>query len=281
LHWVLTTLSANESQSSPVIIVVDAIDKFAQSSRQTLLYSLFDRVQATGGVPLSVIGMSTRLDFVSLLEKRVRSRFSHRSLIIPALDHEVLHLAAAEWVEHDPITLSSEWKYVIRLIFTISGTLSDIQAILLPAVCALPDASCCDLSLALMAKGLATWKSTFSPTCHHLHFLHLAILAAAHCLVQHRNVSSYTFEQLYDVYVVRVKPTKLIPLFKRAVAFRAFSDLVENGFFALSSGGDKRGIAPTGLLREFVQVSLNVPVSVITSCLISHPASLPQLSKWI
>ena len=48
---------------------------------QTLLYNLFDIAQAKKA-PIAVIGCSTRVDVAELLEKRVKSRFSHRWLYL-------------------------------------------------------------------------------------------------------------------------------------------------------------------------------------------------------
>lgn len=90
----------------PVILVLDAFDLFALHARQALLYCLLDTVQhsqaaATGAhytaaTPgkgkgkeraqdlgwsgLAVIGVTTRVDTLELLEKRVKSRFSGRMI---------------------------------------------------------------------------------------------------------------------------------------------------------------------------------------------------------
>jgi origin recognition complex subunit 4 len=44
---------------------------------QTLLYNLFDIAQSRAA-PIIVIGLTTELDVVESLEKRVKSRFNHR-----------------------------------------------------------------------------------------------------------------------------------------------------------------------------------------------------------
>ncbi|THV50710.1 hypothetical protein BGAL_0139g00050 [Botrytis galanthina] len=60
-----------------VIFVLDEFDLFTTHSRQTLLYNLFDIAQARKA-PIAVLGLTTRVDVVESLEKRVKSRFSHR-----------------------------------------------------------------------------------------------------------------------------------------------------------------------------------------------------------
>jgi origin recognition complex subunit 4 len=60
-----------------VIFVIDEFDLFAQHPRQTLLYNLFDIAQSRKA-PIAVLGLTTRIDVTNSLEKRVKSRFSHR-----------------------------------------------------------------------------------------------------------------------------------------------------------------------------------------------------------
>ncbi|WVN89164.1 uncharacterized protein L203_104380 [Cryptococcus depauperatus CBS 7841] len=68
-----------------VIVVIEEFDLFTEHARQTLLYCLFDVVQSVKTGPtestprgIAVIGVTTRTDTLLLLEKRVKSRFSHR-----------------------------------------------------------------------------------------------------------------------------------------------------------------------------------------------------------
>ncbi|KAK0627117.1 origin recognition complex subunit 4 C-terminus-domain-containing protein [Immersiella caudata] len=63
--------------SKSVIFLIDEFDLFATHARQTLLYNLFDIAQARKA-PIAVLGLTTRIDVVESLEKRVKSRFSHR-----------------------------------------------------------------------------------------------------------------------------------------------------------------------------------------------------------
>lgn len=63
-----------------VIFVVDEFDLFAQHPRQTLLYNLFDVAQSHRNAPIAVLGLTTKVHVVDSLEKRVKSRFSQRSL---------------------------------------------------------------------------------------------------------------------------------------------------------------------------------------------------------
>jgi origin recognition complex subunit 4 len=66
-----------DQTAKSVIFILDEFDLFTTHSRQTLLYNLFDIAQARKA-PIVVLGLTTRIDVVESLEKRVKSRFSHR-----------------------------------------------------------------------------------------------------------------------------------------------------------------------------------------------------------
>ncbi|KAL9049951.1 MAG: hypothetical protein Q9162_006923 [Coniocarpon cinnabarinum] len=74
--------AAKDKVSNAVIFLMSEFDAFAARSRQTLLYNLFDVAQSRKA-PIAVLGMSTRMDVAEMLEKRVKSRFSHRYIHVP------------------------------------------------------------------------------------------------------------------------------------------------------------------------------------------------------
>ncbi|RMZ73324.1 origin recognition complex subunit 4 [Pyrenophora seminiperda CCB06] len=71
------TGQVTDEVAKAVIFVMDEFDLFAQHPRQTLLYNLFDIAQSRKA-PIAVLGLTTRIDVTNSLEKRVKSRFSHR-----------------------------------------------------------------------------------------------------------------------------------------------------------------------------------------------------------
>ncbi|CAN6445904.1 unnamed protein product [Victoria cruziana] len=62
-----------------IVFILDEFDCFAQGKQQ-ILYSLLDSIQVVRSQAV-IIGLSCRLDADQQLEKRVRSRFSHRKLL--------------------------------------------------------------------------------------------------------------------------------------------------------------------------------------------------------
>ncbi|KAL0000094.1 hypothetical protein SO802_019696 [Lithocarpus litseifolius] len=90
-----------------IIFVLDEFDLFAQG-KQRVLYSLLDAMQSVTSQAV-VIGVSCRLDADQLLEKRVRSRFSHRKLLflppskedLQRLLEHILSLPVDSTISHD------------------------------------------------------------------------------------------------------------------------------------------------------------------------------------
>ncbi|CAH8853045.1 unnamed protein product [Trichobilharzia szidati] len=72
----------HETQQKAVLIVLSEFDLFALHNKQLLLYNLFDCCQQSAESRICVIGLTCRLDIMELLEKRVKSRFSHRQIYL-------------------------------------------------------------------------------------------------------------------------------------------------------------------------------------------------------
>ncbi|XP_053979921.1 origin recognition complex subunit 4 [Hylaeus anthracinus] len=82
LTFLLDCLKAGDKKrSKPVIFILDEFDLFCEHHNQTLLYNLFDIAQSAQA-PICVLGVTCRLNVIELLEKRVKSRFSHRQIFL-------------------------------------------------------------------------------------------------------------------------------------------------------------------------------------------------------
>ena len=74
--------TGSKTAAKSIVILLDEFDLFVTHPRQTLLYNLFDIAQARKA-PIAVIGLTTKVDVTEMLEKRVKSRFSHRYTYVP------------------------------------------------------------------------------------------------------------------------------------------------------------------------------------------------------
>lgn len=112
-----------------IVIVLDEFDLFVTHPRQTLLYNLFDIAQARKA-PLAVLGVTTKVDVTEMLEKRVKSRFSHRSVYVPlprtfevfseaclaGLDLEDKDVESPEGLSADDLSIAKEgsWRAALE-----------------------------------------------------------------------------------------------------------------------------------------------------------------------
>lgn len=109
-------ISVLPTLSRPTIVVLDAFDMFALHARQSLLYCLLDTVQScragNGSKGVAVIGITTRIDTVNLLEKRVKSRFSGRMLRTAGPRKSINWLAITRKILSSPIISEhqAEWN---------------------------------------------------------------------------------------------------------------------------------------------------------------------------
>jgi origin recognition complex subunit 4 len=116
LHTLIPILSTLDR---PVIVVLDAFDLFALHPRQSLLYCLLDTVQncpaSSGNRGIAVIGITNRVDTIQLLEKRVKSRFSGRTIRTAPpntlaswseLARDILHTPALDYKDD----FEEDWK---------------------------------------------------------------------------------------------------------------------------------------------------------------------------
>jgi len=81
MEWIRGVLREGFRNTSAVVIILEKFEYFCSKERQTLLYNLFDIAQESG-VRLSIIGTSAKMDVMDSLEKRIKSRFSMRHLIV-------------------------------------------------------------------------------------------------------------------------------------------------------------------------------------------------------
>ncbi|KAL5348360.1 origin recognition complex subunit 4 [Pseudogymnoascus australis] len=220
--------SANHMAKS-VVFILDEFDLFASHPRQTLLYNLFDIAQARKA-PIAVLGVTTKIDVVETLEKRVKSRFSHRYVHLPLprslpafweICKEGLQVDMDELVDggFDPGMPGQEefleyWDTMINTLYNNDAPYkSHIQRIFyrsksVPAffsTCILPIASLTPRSLPLTSASF-TAHSTLSPPDSKLHILQglsdldLTLLICAARLDVVLDTDTCNFAMAYDEY---------------------------------------------------------------------------------
>ncbi|KAG5351316.1 hypothetical protein C0989_007017 [Termitomyces sp. Mn162] len=242
----------------PTIIILDGFDLFTLHPRQALLYCLLDTAQscraAVGTKGLAIIGVTSRIDTIVHLEKRVKSRFSGRMIrtappctlqgwqsIMKAIltwknedlpADQILRDDVAEWhgiwtavVEHflhDSVT-QNVWNET----FSITRDVRMLTRILLSVVLRLsPSSFCLSASQFASAAAVQRVRPHFS-LLHTLPYPAICLLiASVHADTAGQSV--FTFEMLYESFRDQVRASTSAPVqaFEDLIAMRAFIPVV-------------------------------------------------------
>ncbi|KAG9247037.1 origin recognition complex subunit 4 C-terminus-domain-containing protein [Calycina marina] len=212
-----------------VVFILDEFDLFTTHPRQTLLYNLFDIAQARKA-PIVVLGLTTRVDVAEALEKRVKSRFSHRYIhlslprSIPAfrdickgsLTTSIEDLQAAgfdveldgmsEFVAYwqtmiDDLCKEHVFKYHLETLFYKTKSTPEFLT-----SCILPVANLSTKNFPLKAKAFVASNTSLSAPDSKLHILQglseleLALLISAARLDIILDTDTCNFAMVYDEY---------------------------------------------------------------------------------
>ncbi|KAG7313735.1 hypothetical protein KOW79_000042, partial [Hemibagrus wyckioides] len=118
----------DKSSSQPVFFILEEFGLFAHHKNQTLLYNLLD-VSQSAQAPVAVVGLTCRLDVLELLEKCVKSRFSHRQIhLLSSLTFRQYRDAfRSELTLQDDFPdskFSQEWNLCVSILFRVDVTAS-------------------------------------------------------------------------------------------------------------------------------------------------------------
>lgn len=80
-EFLIRSFRSGGKQSKPLVFIMDEFDLFTKNKTQLLLYTLLNTIQISTS-PMCLIGITCRIDVLDLLEKRIKSRFSHRQIYL-------------------------------------------------------------------------------------------------------------------------------------------------------------------------------------------------------
>ncbi|KAG6831601.1 hypothetical protein H0H92_009074 [Tricholoma furcatifolium] len=253
----------------PTIVILDGFDLFTLHPRQALLYCLLDTAQscraAVGTQGIAIIGVTSRIDSVVHLEKRVKSRFSGRmirtappstlqmweaiarSILLSNFDdfiddelrdddnitewHEIWTIAVEQFLQ------DSRVQKIWNETFSITRDIRMFSRILTRAILPLAPSS---FSLSPSQLNSAATIQRIRP---HFSFLHTLPYPAICLLIasyhaEKAGQSTFTFEMLHEHFRDQVRASTSAPVqvrggsigmvrCSRQVLMIAFEDLVE------------------------------------------------------
>ncbi|KAL9548879.1 hypothetical protein MBANPS3_005480 [Mucor bainieri] len=289
--YLLSLLKSGDKSSLPVIFVLDEFDLFAQHPKQALLYNLFDAAQSAQN-PMAVIGLTCRLDTLDLLEKRVKSRFSHRQIyLFPSSNFgEFLDIAKGTLMlpeDHrgsDAFNMDLEELFqnptvngILRRIFDISKDIRMFQKICFPAVCKL-NGHAPFLSIEEFTEAsLVQRADSKTELLKGIALLELVLIVSMKKLLE-KDVTTFNFQMVYDEYKDFMNRTQVngmgfgMKLYKRAVALKAFENLQ---MFELVCPVDAPGKCP----KEYRMTKLMLEQAQVTEAVLKYNCS-QMIKKW-
>ncbi|KAI3713523.1 hypothetical protein L1987_72101 [Smallanthus sonchifolius] len=240
-----------------VVFVLDEFDLFAQG-KQRLLYSLLDAMQSVSSQAV-VIGVSCRLDADQLLEKRVRSRFSHRKLLFLPPQKDDLHrllkhillLPVDSSLPHDYVTdFNSRISNILadRRFIEITDKLIDSDSTVSNFVRFLFSAvSCIDFKSGYMT--LENFKSALStiqrqPKLDCLKDCSILELYIMVCMkrLEVKEQASYNFNSVMKEYKSIHDSFQTSDIYSRNVCLRAFEHLLDRQLIEFADRGHNQFI---------------------------------------
>lgn len=216
-----------------VVFILDEFDLFASHPRQTLLYNLFDVAQSRNA-PIAVLGLTTKVNVVDSLEKRVKSRFGQRyvHLSLPRSFTAFQEICVSAWYYQPSIQdrlqdsdatlqkLSTAWNAYLTHVFAASAFESFLQTLYTSSKSVTAFLSASLLPVATMSATNLPTASSFifhplqSPDSKiallpSLSTLELSLLIAAARLDIILDTDVCTFGMVYEEYVALASKSKL------------------------------------------------------------------------
>nr|GAT44090.1 predicted protein [Mycena chlorophos] len=300
-------ISVLPTLARPTVVILDAFDLFAQHPRQALLYCLLDTVQScragTQTKGLAVIGLTSRVDTLNMLEKRVKSRFSGRMFrTTPPLHSRdwiqivsrVLQLEVDEtvdstghwqeqWVAGVKSFLGdSKVKMVFKETFSVIKDIRVLVRLLTSLVVHLsPSAPFPTLSHLEAAIAKQRSRPQF-PSLHVLPYPGICLLIAS-IHSEACGHPTFTFEMLYERVRDQIRISTSVPVqfngssigmpqCSRSVLMSAFEGLVSSKMIGMTA------TSSSGVAKEFVKYRALVGKADLKKAL--HTKGDITLTKW-
>ena len=293
LSFLLASLKTGDSSASkPIVFILDHFESFCSHKNQTLLYNLFDVAQSRA-VPITVIGVSSSIDVTELLEKRVKSRFSHRHLYLWPVSKVEEYRAMVAWMlrltgdqftswnETVRKTLESQnvKKFIEQKVFAVDNSVRQMKQVLYEAVVRMAEAGDTQLSLshleAAVEVGGNLEANSLTDQLRDLSVTELCLLIAMKHLEEIYDGEPFNFEMMYHEYV-KFKRRKFSTLPEdRSVITKCWENLLELELVSAKGGGGRGGVQ-----EQYSLHVCQVPPAVVKQALEKYPHCPTEVVQW-
>lgn len=292
LAFLLESLrSGSKETSKPVIFLLDEFDLFCHHKNQTLLYNLFDVAQSAQA-PLCVIGLTCRLDVLQMLEKRVKSRFSHRQIhLFPSDKFDPHYIQIFKLLLRLPESLPQQGYYkdwnnsidtlskdakILSVLQHLYDNTRDVRTLktLLTLCMSGVNASCPYLSSEMFSSRQTLMTSEAKTNIlQGLSVLQLCLVVAMKHLTTVYEGEPFNFEMVLREYMKFSQRKSTMQSFERPVVFKAFDQL--QCLELVRPVDNSRSVQP-----EYRLMQMMLPITQVSSAL-SQLSGIPtDLLQW-
>ncbi|XP_077101705.1 origin recognition complex subunit 4 isoform X1 [Siphateles boraxobius] len=293
LAFLLEALKKGDRSSSrPVLFLLDEFDLFAHHKNQTLLYNLLD-VSQSAQTPVAVVGLTCRLDVLELLEKRVKSRFSHRQI------HLFSSLSFAQYVDVvlDRLRLpqdfpdhrfSNEWnrsvtrlcedkcvEEVLKRTFNSSKDLRSLHSLLFLAVSRVCVSHSTLRESDLLEAGRMISADSKANVLHGLSILELCLIIAMKHLNDTYDGEPFNFQMVHNEFKKFIqRKSHSIHKCEKPVVMKAFEHLLQLELVRPVDSGVCK------VQREYQLMKLMLEHTQLMEALQKYPQCPTDVKQW-
>ncbi|XP_023218234.1 origin recognition complex subunit 4-like isoform X1 [Centruroides sculpturatus] len=291
LSFLLEVLKSGNQNSKCILFTLDEFDLFCQHKNQTLLYNIFD-VSQSARVPVVIVGLSCRLDVMGLLEKRVKSRFSHRTLYF----FNKLNFKDYMKIAEDLLTLPrdfptpkfrKDWNTHVKEILqdkTVSNafqrlynTSNDIRALkkflIYPVSTVDETHPYMEASDFLDSQAIQILDSK-AVMLHGLSILEFCLVITMMHLISVHEGESINFEIVYNEFQKYVQKKASLQHFERPVVFKAFEHLLAIELIKIKPGNS------CNIRKNYAMVEVLLEPLQVREALQRYPNLPTELQQW-
>ncbi|KAK3753290.1 hypothetical protein QZH41_015229, partial [Actinostola sp. cb2023] len=292
LAFLLDSLKSGDHESQSILFVLDEFDLFVHHKNQSLLYNLFD-VSQSAQTPICVIGLTCRLDVVELLEKRVKSRFSHRQIHLfnsssfgeyLEIVRSILSLPSSfsnetfckSWNDNlEDLIESSEAQEVLRQQFSVTKDIKSLHKLLTLPVCHLSIDHPFLIPADLQRSRKDLCVDHKEAMLHGLSVLELCLIVAMKHLLAIHAGDPFNFEMIFKEYKrFTQRSGHSAQSFHRDVVFKAFEHLLALELIKPVDGTSKH------VQKEYRLMALLLNVKQIMDAVDKYPECPTDVKHW-
>ncbi|KAK5648447.1 hypothetical protein RI129_003339 [Pyrocoelia pectoralis] len=290
--------SGSKETTKSIIFILEEFHLFCAHHNQTLLYNLFD-VSQSAQTPICVLGITFQLEIIESLEKRVKSRFSHRQIFLSHKEddqvveidirlkrvRDLLRLKptsrltknyVASWNKHvQDVIQDDKFHTFMQRILDVNPNEQTLNKLIFLVVSQLNDRKS-RLSLKDFEVQYQLMESEdLLCVIQDLSVLEICLLIAMKHHIEIHDTSTFNFEIIFTRYSKFVSSISNIQDFQRTAVLKAFEHLQN-----LRLIGPVSSIGLSSLQKEYQNFELLIPPEQIVEAIPKMIFLPTEVAQW-